>query len=210
MFTDNDFNTKKILHQLFLRYKNRMNTDAWADGQIKSKMWLCRELERLAKPKDPIIYILGGWYGVLAHTLFIREKLKPKFIYSFDIDAEANKMAMLVNNAFTFKPQRFQSMYADCTHVDWFDRDLPKPDIVINTACEHFSDEWLNAVPSHTLLVLQSTNMIHDDHKFNVASVDEMRSRFNVFSKIKFSGELFFDYSPDPSFSRYMLIGTKK
>lgn len=37
-------------------------------------------------------------------------------------------------------------------------------DLVVNTSCEHMSDNWLNAVPKGSAVVLQSTNFEHFEH----------------------------------------------
>ena len=54
-------------------------------GQIHSKEWLVKELERTdIKANNAVVY--GGWNGVLASLLFNSEKLNLQFVTSVDID----------------------------------------------------------------------------------------------------------------------------
>jgi hypothetical protein len=110
--------------------------DAWSQGQVRSKMWLLETLEPLARnDRHSQIWILGGWYGLLAFMLFTRNQIQPHLVTSFDIDPDANKKAEVLNNSWAFDPIRFTAKTADCMKLDF---QLNKPDVVINTSCEHF------------------------------------------------------------------------
>ena len=60
-------------------------TDAFTHGQIRSKLWLCRELEKLNCSSN-LTWIYGGWYGLVAFLLLSREKFNVKRIHSYDVD----------------------------------------------------------------------------------------------------------------------------
>jgi hypothetical protein len=72
------------------------NQDAFSNGQIDSKLWLCRELESLEWSSD-YTQIYGGWYGVLAFLLLSREKFCVGRIESFDIDPACENIADMIN-----------------------------------------------------------------------------------------------------------------
>ena len=52
-----------------------INKDAFSNGQVDSKLWLCRELENL-QWTSKLTHIYGGWYGITAFLLLSREKFK--------------------------------------------------------------------------------------------------------------------------------------
>jgi hypothetical protein len=178
--------------------------DAWSQGQVRSKMWLLETLEPLARnDRHSQIWILGGWYGLLAFMLFTRNQIQPHLVTSFDIDPDANKKAEVLNNSWAFDPIRFTAKTADCMKLDF---QLNKPDVVINTSCEHFPSSWSEALPAGILVALQSTDMPHSEHVFGVKSLKEFLSQYDIFSQVLYSGEMHFKY-PDLEFSRFMIIG---
>ena len=46
-----------------------INSEAFSSGQISSKLWLCEQLENIPFDKPQIIWIYGGWYGILSFLL---------------------------------------------------------------------------------------------------------------------------------------------
>jgi hypothetical protein len=182
-----------------------LSSDAFSQGQVFSKLWLLEELEILAKElKNPKIWVLGGWYGLLAFMIFTRNNIKPGLITSIDIDAEANTAAEIINHSWTFNPERFSTRRMDCTKLDFTDS---PPQIVINTACEHFSPNWADNLPPGVLVAIQSTNMEHKDHHFKVNSAEELLSHYSVFKNVMYKGQKDFNY-PNLQFSRFMVIAS--
>jgi len=188
-----------------------VNTDAWSDGQVKSKMWLCRTLEEIVPrwKKQPVIWILGGWYGNLAFMLFSRDRLRPERIVSFDLDPKCEDVARAVNNSWDCDG-KFQAVTADCNTLRYEGsaQTGPRPNIIINTSCEHFVGvDWFTTIPTGSFIVMQSTDMDHIEHIAKVTSRAEMEAKYHL-TETYFSGELAFSY-PGKSFKRYMLVGVK-
>lgn len=185
-----------------------VNIDAWSSGQIGSKLWLCRELERL-NPVNPVIWILGGWYGLLAFLLLSRERVNIKHIRSFDLDRDVERPANFVNENWVWREWQFKAFTFDANNLTYHDNEFgPSPDIIINTSTEHFTSfDWFKNIPHGKMVVLQSTDMIHDDHLFAVRSMEEFRELFPL-SQCLYQGELEFCY-PESRFKRFMLIGIK-
>jgi hypothetical protein len=67
--------------------------------------------------------------------------------------------------------------------------------------------DWFDNLPSGIRLVLQSNDMIHDDHVFNFENLENFIQTFPMF-KIEFQGQKQFQY-PSWSFTRFMAIGYK-
>lgn len=187
-----------------------VTSDAWSQGQIFSKLWLLEALEPYAqKIPSPVIWVLGGWYGLLPFLIQARGKIQPERIVSFDLDPEANRVARAVNDAWAFAPFRFQALEADCTRLDYSGHPAaPPPDIVVNTACEHFSAAWIDGIPAGTLVAIQSTNMVHEEHRFGARSLEHFHEQYPIFSEILQSGEMPFRY-PTLEFQRFQIIGRR-
>ncbi len=185
--------------------------DAWSDGQIESKLWLCRELEKLNLGSS-VVWILGAWYGLTGFLLLSRERWPIKSIRSFDIDAMATQTADLVNKNWEIKNWLYKAFTIDCNELDYESTQFGDlPDVIINTACEHFNDlSWWQKIPSGKIVALQSTDQNHDNDEstLNIYSVEEMKATYKNYSRVLYEGKLEFNY-PDRSFVRYMLIVEK-
>ncbi|MBC7743277.1 MAG: hypothetical protein H7061_13855 [Bdellovibrionaceae bacterium] len=188
-----------------------VNSDAWSQGQIQSKLWLCETLEKIESlPEKPVIWILGGWYGLLAFLLFSRDRIHPALICQFDIDEEANERAKRINNTWIANGiHKFKTFNSDVTKMNYFNNDYgPRPDIIINTACEHFSTQWAELIPKGILVIAQSTNMPHEQHLHGADSLEQFVSQFKKQITITEKTQLDFNY-PKLVFSRYMILGSK-
>lgn len=185
--------------------------DAFSDGQIASKLWLCRELEKVlatvdstgAKPQ--LIWVLAGWQGLLPFLIFSREKIPVEKILLFDLDERAVEASLKVNDRWRFTG-KFAALAHDVRRAVPPEISRP-PDIVINTSCEHFSDRgWWSRLPKGAVIALQSTDMSHEEHVGKTSSAKELRESFSGWSHVDFEGELSFDYGSF-AFTRHMVIG---
>lgn len=182
-----------------------VHKDAVSNGQIDSKLWLCRELEALALTNKQKIWILGGWQGVAAFLLLSREKLPIKHIRSFDIDPGCEPIADLLNENWVFKEWTFKAFTKDGNLLDY---SYDSPDIVINTSCEHFdSMDWFDKIPRGTLVALQSNDLQHDEDTVSINSLNEMVLKYQL-TDLLYSGSLTFKYV-DKQFTRFMILGLK-
>jgi hypothetical protein len=176
--------------------------DAFSNGQIDSKLWLCRELEKL-KWTSKLTHVYGGWYGILAFLLLSRD-FPVEQIRSFDQDPTCEEVADIINENWVIKEWQFKAITADCNQP------VPGsiPDLVINTSTEHFVNmQWFDNILPGTRVVLQGNNLVHDDHFGNAQDLSEFENKFKL-KKVVYRGTLDFSY-PDWNFTRYMIIGYK-
>lgn len=182
------------------------NKDAFSNGQIDSKLWLCRELEALNLPSKQKIWILGGWQGLAAFLLLSRDQFPVKHIRSFDVDPGCEAIADLINENWVYKEWTFKAFTKDANLLDYNTNE--RPDIVINTSCEHFdSMDWFHKIPKGTLVALQSNNLQHDEDTNSVNNIAEMILKYQLTDLI-YDGILEFKY-PNMQFTRFMIIGIK-
>lgn len=186
-----------------------LDQDAFASGQILSKLWLAETLEAVVKYQDitdPLrILILGGWYGQL-HLIFrIRKNLKIDHTTSIDLDPEVQKTAELINETWVWQSHKFSAKTADANEFSYSLEDF---NLVINTSVEHIeSDQWFKNIPDGCLVILQSNDMQHDDHHNNHQSLQDFVNEYKM-SEYYYDGVKAFSY-PGQIFKRYMIIGRK-
>lgn len=188
-----------------------LNRDAWSSGQIGSKLWLCSQVETLWPKENLTVWVLGGWYGVLSHLLLTRERLQIDKIRSFDIDPNCEAYADALNEHYVWQAWKFKAYTVDVNQLNFVDSiySSQPPQVVINTAVEHFSSfDWWDRIPQGTRVVIQSTDMKHKDHLFLSTRCEDLLERF-PFREVHYSGEIFFDYGNSSSFKRFMVIGQK-
>ena len=187
-----------------------LNKDAFSNGQIDSKLWLCRELEKLEWTSE-LTHIYGGWYGLLAFLLLSREKFSVARIESFDIDPLCEPIADMINENWVIKEWQFKAFTLDCSQGV-----RGAPDLIINTSTEHFENmDWFDRISKGTRVVLQGNNMLHDDHFIHSESLDSFKKTYPL-TNIEYEGTKNFDYSVpgnddyvDWAFTRYMIMGVK-
>ena len=182
--------------------KCMFDKDAFSNGQIASKIWLCQELERLEWDSE-LTHIYAGWHGLTAFLLLSREKFRVNRIESYDIDPRCESIADAINENWVFNNWQFKAYTADCNQMS-----AGEADLVINTAVEHFdSMQWFDNIPNGTAVILQGNNMPHDQHVVNFDSLDSFVNTFKL-HKVIYKGSKEFIY-PNLKFTRYMVIGLK-
>jgi hypothetical protein len=177
---------------------NPMRTlDAFWSGQMKSKEWLISNLEPFVT-KPSRIEIHGGWVGVLASMIF-QSKIPARYIASVDIDPLCEHVATMMNKI-EEQDGRFKAITGDMCTVPI------NGDIIINTSCEHITQEqyntWLERTPINSLLVLQSNNYKIDEHIRIANSVDEFVEQSKI--QVLWKGELQLQL-----YKRFMIIGKR-
>jgi hypothetical protein len=173
--------------------------DAFWSGQIKSKEWLINQLSYHIK-NPATIEIHGGWVGVLSSMLFQDERYRIQNIVSVDIDPHCQFIAEEMNQI-EYQKGLFRSETDDMCNR------YPVANTIINTSCEHISQDqynvWLSNMRSDQLLVLQSNNYNIPEHIRVSNSIGEFLQQSNL-SNVLYSGPLEL-----PLYNRYMIIGYK-
>ena len=178
---------------------NPMRTmDAFWAGQIKSKEWLVENLSSRVT-SDSKIEIHGGWVGTLASMLF-QSSIPVVNIRSVDIDPNVQHIAEEMNRI-ELNEGKFTALTADmCKLKDY------QADVVINTSCEHLTqeqyDEWLDNTPEGALIIVQGNNYNIPEHVRISKDIDDFEIQCHLTRKYVGTLRL-------PLYHRYMIIGTK-
>jgi hypothetical protein len=168
-------------------------------GQVQSKTWLIENIVPwvLSIPNNIVIH--GGWNGVLASLLF-QSGIQVNKIVSIDIDPACEEIARTMNKIEEMEG-RFKAV--TCNMADYEYEFYP--DIVINTSCEHITQEtyetWLRKIPPNSLKVLQSNNYFElPEHIRCAKNLKEFKSQSKIKALTAVKLEL-------PKYNRFMLIG---
>jgi len=173
------------------------DVDSLSKGQLYSKLWLIKKLKKI-RPYYGNVYLLGGWYAIIAEMLFNNMNIEK--IYSFDLDESCGKIADEININYVIDNWKFKSFVKNINELDFGDCNT-----VINTSSEHIKENtWFDNIPKDTLVVIQSNNLTSiKEHVNCVNDLDELKYKYKL-SIIYYQGELDL-----VSYKRFMIIGIK-
>lgn len=185
---------------------------------MRSKAWAVNELLKLGHELG-VIYVLGGWLGILPLLMFSEPRLRFTKIRSFDIDPKCAPIADRVNIEHVITDWRFKAVTKDMYDLNYdrsnyeitFEDRPPKVisescDTVINTSCDHLSDfaRWWKRIPTGKLVLIQNNDFAYHQGAVNtLKSLDQMREQAPM-SKVVYSGQLEL-----PKYRRFMMIGLR-
>lgn len=184
-----------------------MNYDAFSHGQLKSKMWLCEELEK-HMPNNAVVAILGGWYNLIGFMMLVRNYNKISSILNIDVDDSAIDVANKINNGWMIgSDAKINNIVADvntCNYQGF--------SVVINCSPEHMvSNEWFNNIDQGTLVCFQSSDIDSTDDVWKITSANKSLEDF--VKKYPLSHYILKDTKEfvygDWGYKRFMIIGIK-
>jgi len=167
--------------------------DAFHTNQIESKKQASLAFDAVSGNAKKVLYI-GSWLGFLTRVLI--EKYPNINFEEVDMDTRCKEISGRFN--YTFKNYLgHQSM-----NIDEFGREH-EFDTIINLSCEHMTTDWYNRVKPGTRLVIQSNNLVIDDHINNCKSLENFKNKYPL-SEIKYSNTLKLNV-----FNRFTVSGIK-
>ena len=167
--------------------------DAFHTNQIESKKQASLAFEIVSDNTNKVLYI-GSWLGFLTRVLV--EKYPSINFYEVDMDTRCKEVSGRFN--YTFK----NYLGHKSVNIDDFES-INDFDTVINLSCEHMTTDWYNRIKPGTQLVMQSNNLVIDDHINNCKSLDDFKSKYPL-SKIHYENTLELNV-----FNRFTLSGVK-
>ena len=182
-----------------------MNYDAFSHGQIKSKLWLCENLEPHIKPESSAM-ILGCWYNILGFMMLTRKPTGYKNITGIDINKDSIDVADRVLDKWV-NDGNAQNLILNANTLDY-----ENMDIIINCSGEHMeSNVWFDKIPAGTLVCIQSSNVTDPGDPWFIKNpsptLESFRQKYNL-SITHFVDTLRIDYG-SWGYDRFMLIGIK-
>ena len=194
-----------------------IDNDCFSRGQLKSKIWLVDELQKINRSLGTV-FLCAGWYGTLATMLF-ESNLHISKIRSFDIDPSCADIAEVFNKSWLVQDWKFKAKKKNIFDIDYKNYNYQtinkegqlsnmsdSPTTVINTSCEHipnFSD-WYEKLQSGTLVVLQTNNYFDIEEHINCKSSLKEFSDETPMKQVLFEGVLDLE-----KYKRFMKIGIR-
>lgn len=214
---DDDF-LRRISYWSSICEKKANFNDHFSRGQIKSKIWLIEELNKILDNKNiGTLVHYGGWYATIAYFLF----------NNFNIDQyyniEADKECVWIGDEFNY-PQynagwKYKGIHMDVNEIKYNNNSFTaytqnkqsevieldiKPNFILNTSCEHMDETWYNNLPEGSIVALQTNNYFSNEQHINcVGGVEEAIAKYPM-SEVYYSGEL-----DTQLYTRFMVIGKK-
>jgi hypothetical protein len=190
--------------------------DAFSRGQIRSKIWLIEELQKI-NPKFDNILIYAGWMGQLVR--FFDQHIEFDKIRVIDQDPQACYISDKIINNHLITDWKVKSSCMKIEDIEQFlnhctvpltnaaGETFPTkfvPDLIVNTSAEHMDEQWFYNIKQNSIIAIQSNNLFDiEEHVNCVTSVEAMKKKFKL-SEILYEGELEL-----PGYKRFMLIGRK-
>jgi hypothetical protein len=194
--------------------------DGLSRGQVKSKIWLIKELIPIKKHFDNIL-VLAGWFGQF--KMLYANRCTYKKMRIIDIDKNNCKIGDEIFNNQDLQDYKVKSICGDINnlvcHKNGYEFEIENfktessykekylPNLIINTSSEHMTEEWFfqlksKKLESNPLVAIQSNNLFDIPEHINcVYSINHMKKKFPM-TEILFEGELQLK-----GYKRVMLIG---
>jgi hypothetical protein len=167
--------------------------DAFHTNQIESKKQASLAFEAVSGNANKVLYI-GSWLGFLTRVLV--EKYPSVNFYEVDRETRCKEVSGRFN--YTFK----NYLGHQSANIDDFES-INDFDTIINLSCEHMTTDWYNRIKSGTQLIIQSNNLVIDDHINNCKSLQDFKKKYPI-KEIKYSNTLKLNV-----FNRFTLSGIK-
>ena len=195
-----------------MKTKNFDTHESFYHGLIKSKLWLCEELEIVMYSefiKNPTLHVLGCWDNLMAFMLLTRKPEYYSTVYGYDINPEAINNANRVCDMWQYEKPIVYNRVQD---VNDYDYSSHTNSVFINCSIDQMdNNNWYNSVPKGRLVCIQTTNMKDPDFpwfiKQTTDSLDELVDKFTL-TNLLYSGVKNIPYATN-GYKRYMIIGTK-
>ncbi len=207
----------KGLRRVIQKFPEQQFQDCVSRNQVASKVWLLQEVHKAFGSDYKFIYILCGWYGVLAAMLNDHSSIQFAGIRSIDLDASCERIADEFNYELFKDKWKFKAFTGDILNYNYDQinvsaiKDDGKEaqlceniDLLINTSCEHLDNfsEWRSLLPSGIKVALQSNDFeFHAQHTNCCSSLTEFQDQCQL-SKVIYAGEKRFD-----DYNRFMVVG---
>lgn len=199
-----------------VQHGNYYPKHAFSKGQLASKSWLLDKLvdsyTRTDIPYEPTVAILGSWIGALVEPIL--KNIDCKRVYGFDMDADAITKSEKLNQKYVQDGWRYKGVVADVSQLDCAYMQFEtsgelitvKPDIIINTSCEHMNMDWFDTVAKDQLIIMQTNNSEDFDGHINTcSSIADVQRKYPLdVRRSSYVGEML-----TPAYTRFMQIGYK-
>lgn len=199
---------------------NKANlNEHFSRGQMDSKLWMVDKLSELFPQKQiPTIAHYGGWYATVAHHLF--QHFEITNYWNLETDYDCLRISEDFNREQVSNNWQFKSIGIDVNDIYWRKDKFFRckavnqqgkkievnidPDLIINTSCEHMSENWFEQIPEGKTICLQTNNYFSNKQHINCCENLEVALEKYPVQELYYSGQI-----ETNNYTRYMIIGRK-
>tara|TARA_B100002019_G_scaffold292370_1_gene315248 strand:- start:1167 stop:2147 length:981 start_codon:yes stop_codon:yes gene_type:complete len=201
-----------------IKWQEKANVnDHFSRGQVLSKLWMVDQFNELFGKELGTVVHYGGWYATIAQLLF--EHFDIEKYWNLEIDTDCIGISEHFNRVQHQNEWQFKASQQDCDKIQYKDGGFDtwvqnrhketiclnvKPNLIINTSCEHMTDSWFHNLPDGMLVCLQTNDYFDNPQHSNcVHGVAEAKQKYPM-STLYYEGEI-----DTELYNRFMLIGKK-
>ena len=174
---------------------------SFTDDLNKSKVWICRVLDRLELTQFDSVYVLGSWYGSMSLWL-LHFDIEFDHLYAVDWDREKTEYVKHVIKR-AHLSDRISAIRADANKVNYQGNRI----LVINTSTNDIEGrEWLNNIPRGSIVVLQGRD--HQELSNGIETIDSFDRAYPL-SETLYLGSIVVEDHEGYNYLRFMKIGVK-
>lgn len=190
-----------------------MTHDSFSHGLVKSKLWLCEQLEIALDNeniKNPTVNILASWDSLLAFMMLTR---RPNFygvVNAYDLNSEHTDSANKICDYWQYEYPKVYNHTRDINTIN-FSSSGPES-IFINCSVDQIDGtSWYNNIPDERLVCLQSTDLPTSNTQWDIKQsyrdISEFTDTYKV-RKLIYANTISIDYQ-HLRYRRHMMVGIK-
>lgn len=146
--------------------------DALSPGQLSSKLHLLSLFNKLSLSSNNTLFI-GHWHGLLPYWTLSAGLIQNGF--GIEIDPHSIELAAHICEGLNWNSTLHN---AEALSIEFLrDHSI---DLIINTSCEHMSNQWLTNVPTNTRIIAQSNDYKISEHLFPQENLNSFKSFLNL------------------------------
>jgi hypothetical protein len=204
-------NIKASWFEHIIQHQGMYPRDAFTKGQLASKCWLLQNLDCGMIHPNETIAILGSWIGALVEPLI--NTIECGRVYGLDQDAKSIELSERLNQKHVENSWKYKGVVADVSMLQTCNMEFEtggelisvRPEMVINTSCEHMNNDWFDTADGEQLIVMQSNNSSEFEGHINICEdIEHFKIKYPL-TRTLYVGEL-----ETPAYTRFMQIGYKK
>lgn len=188
------------------------SADAFSHSQIKSKIWLSKSFSTWYRKyflahNRYTLHWYGSWVGLGPFMLLTHSDIQIERIDLYDLNLNDLEVSKKILNYFDCEGIHVVPHHQDVNQVPPIGIENQ---IFVNSSCEHMlSQDWLAKIPQNSFVLLQSTDMPHVEHINSPHNMAHFIEQYEGYLNVLETDQLSFEY-PDKTFTRFMILGTKK
>ncbi len=167
--------------------------DSLSRGQLFSKLELLNLARNCIKEPRQALFI-GHWHGLLPRLFYTHGLIDTA--HGVELDDFWVEFSRQLNHDWFWT--------SECLDITNYQPKSGQFNLIVNTSCEHMSDDWLKLATPGTMVCAQSTDYAIPEHINTVSSIEQFCDKFSGFVIMAESAKQYDVYS------RYSIVAVRE